>query len=113
MTQREMADIFNNVFVNTNSKFSEKFSRTRKSPLDYLTHKGLNSFFVSPVAPVEVQNVIKSFKSCEAFVLIVIPIEIQNVSNFLNLVKLLVLIAFQYLILNNYVNIYMHSTGHS
>ena len=36
---KKMANIFNNVFVNTAHKINEKNCRTRKSPSDYLSSK--------------------------------------------------------------------------
>ena len=43
---KTMADIFNNVFVNTAHKINEKVPRTRKSPLDYLSSSNTDSFFL-------------------------------------------------------------------
>ena len=42
-----MANIFNNVFVNTAKKINENIPRTRKSPLDYLSFQNEFSFFLS------------------------------------------------------------------
>ena len=72
---KRMANIFN-VFVNTANKINEKISRTRKSPLDFLTQRSSNSFFVSPVTPIEIQNVINSFKSGKAFGPFSVPISL-------------------------------------
>ena len=41
MTQK-MANIFNEVFVNTAQKINEKIPRTKTLPLDYLSSKMLN-----------------------------------------------------------------------
>ena len=41
---KKMANIFNNVFVNTAHKINEKICCTRKSPLDYLSSKNSQSF---------------------------------------------------------------------
>ena len=71
-----MANIFNNVFVTTANKINEKISRTRKSPLDFLTQRSSNSFFVSPVTPIEIQNVNNSFKSGKAVGPFSIPISL-------------------------------------
>ena len=79
-----MANIFNNVFVNTANKINENISRTRMSPLDFLTQRSLNSFLF-------LQSHLLKFK---------MP------STLLDLVKLLVLLAFQYLLLSYYGNIY-------
>ena len=70
------ASIFNNVYVSTANKINEKISGTRKSPLDFLTQRSPNSFFVSPVTPIEIQNVINSFKSGKAVGPFSIPISL-------------------------------------
>ena len=79
-----MANIFNNVFLNTANKINEKISGTRKSPLDLMTQRSLNSFLF-------LQSYLLKFKISLTL---------------LNLVKLLVLSAFQYLFSSYYVNIY-------
>ena len=61
-----MANIFNNVFVNTAHKINEKIPHTRKSPLDYLPSKNSNSFFVSPVSPAEINIIINSMTNGKA-----------------------------------------------
>ena len=58
-----MANIFNNVFVNTAHKINEKICCTRKSPLDYLSSKNSQSFLVSPVSPQEIKILINSMKN--------------------------------------------------
>ena len=60
---KKMANIFNNVFVNTAHKINEKICCTRKSPLDYLSSKNSQSFFVSPVSPQEIKILITSMKN--------------------------------------------------
>ena len=40
---KKMANIFNEVFVNTAQKINEKIPRTKKSPLDYLSSKNAES----------------------------------------------------------------------
>ena len=62
---KEMANIFN-VFVDTATKINEKIPRTEKSPLDYLSSRNLNAFFISAVSPNEVENIIGSLKSGKA-----------------------------------------------
>ena len=69
-----MANIFNNVFVNTANKINENTSRTRMSPLDFLTQRSLNSFFASPVTSIEIQNAMNSFGSGKAVGPFSIPI---------------------------------------
>ena len=45
---KEIANIFNNYFVNIAGKIDSEIPRTRKSPLDYLGDKLEKSFFISP-----------------------------------------------------------------
>ena len=56
----KMANIFNNFFVNVSKKITSTIPRTRKSPFDYLKHSHDKSFFLSPVAPKEVERLINS-----------------------------------------------------
>ena len=63
---KTMADIFNNVFVNTAHQINEKIHHTRKSPLDYLSSKNSDSFFVSPVSLAEIKIIINSMTNRKA-----------------------------------------------
>ena len=63
---KQMANIFNNVFVNTAKKINENIHRTRKSPLDYLSFQNGSSFFISPASPEEIKVIINSLKSGKA-----------------------------------------------
>ena len=60
---KKMANIFNNVFVNTAHKINEKICCTRKSPSDYLSSKNNQFFFVFPVSPEEIKILINSMKN--------------------------------------------------
>ena len=62
----EMANIFNNYFVNVAQKIDEKIPRTRKSPLDYLTSRNDKTFFLSPVTPVEIEIIINVLQAGKA-----------------------------------------------
>ena len=62
---QKMANIFNNFFVNVSKKIST-IPRTRKSPLDYLKHSNDKSFFLSSVAPEEVECLINSLQDGKA-----------------------------------------------
>ena len=61
-----MANIFNNVFVNTAHKINQKIPRTRKSPKDYLSFSNTDSVFIAAVTPEEIQIVINSMKNGKA-----------------------------------------------
>ena len=60
-----MANIFNNVFINTAHNINMKMPRTRKSPLDYLLSSKTNYSF-SPVATDEIKIIISSLKNGKA-----------------------------------------------
>ena len=47
-------------------KINEKIPRTKKSPLDYLSSKNAESFFISLVTPHEIEVIINSMKSGKA-----------------------------------------------
>ena len=61
-----MANIFNKFFVNVSKKITSAIPRTRKSPLDYLKHSNGKSFFLSSVAPEEVECLINSLQDGKA-----------------------------------------------
>ena len=61
-----MANLFNNVFVNTAKKINENIPRTGKSPLDYLSFQNESSFFISLASPEEIKVIINSRKSGKA-----------------------------------------------
>ena len=63
---KTMANIFNNVFFNTAHKIYRKIPCTRKPPLDYLSCKNSDSFFVSPVSPAEIKIIINSMTNGKA-----------------------------------------------
>ena len=64
---KKMANIFNNVFINTAHNINMKIPRTRKSPLDYLISSKTNySFFISPVTTEEIKIIISSLKNGKA-----------------------------------------------
>ena len=71
---KQMANIFNNVFVSTAKKINENTPRTRKSPLEYLSSQNESSFFISPAFHEEIKVIINSLKSGKAVGLHSIPI---------------------------------------
>ena len=56
----KMANIFNNYFVNVGSQIGKTILRTKKSPTDYLKNRVLESIFLAPVTPEEVEISIHS-----------------------------------------------------
>ena len=57
-----MANIINEIFVNTAQNVNEKISMNKESPLDYLSSKNAES----PVTPDEIKTIIKPMKSGKA-----------------------------------------------
>ena len=58
----EMANIFNNYFVNIGSAIDKTIPRTRKSPIDYLKNRISHSIFLASVTPEEIEVIIQSLK---------------------------------------------------
>ena len=58
-----MANVFNNFFVSVSSQVCSEMPRTKKSPLDYLKNRNMNSFFISPVTHSEIEDIIISLKN--------------------------------------------------
>ena len=74
-----MANIFYEVFVNIAKKINEKISRTKRPPLDYLSSKNPESFFISSVTPDEIKVIINSMKSGKAVGPYSIPMFLLNI----------------------------------
>ena len=62
---QKMANVFNNFFVNVSTQVSSEIPRTKKSPLDYLKNRNMNSrsFLISPVTHSEIEDIIISLKN--------------------------------------------------
>ena len=78
---KQMANMFNNVFVNTAKKINENIPRTRKSPSDYLSFENESSFFISPASPEEIKVIINSLKRGKAVGPHSIPIYLLKILN--------------------------------
>ena len=76
-----MANIFNNVFVNTAKKINENIPRTRKSPLEYLSSRNQPSFFILPATSQEIKVIINSLKSGKAVDPHSIPVYLLKIPN--------------------------------
>ena len=59
---QEMANVFNNFFVNVSNQVCSEIPRTKKSPLDYLKEKNPHSFYMKPIIHTEIEDIISSFK---------------------------------------------------
>ena len=78
---KQMANIFNNVFVNAAKKINENIPRTKKSPLEYLSSQNESSFFISPVSHEVFKVIINSLKSGKAVGPQSIPIYLLKMLN--------------------------------
>ena len=52
----KMANIFNKYFVNVSHNIDKSIPRAKKSALDYLKKQNLNSLFLAPVTPKEIET---------------------------------------------------------
>ena len=75
----KMANIFNDYFVNVATNIDEKISRTRKSPSDYLTLRNNETFFLSPVTPIEIEIIISALLAGKAVGPYSIPISLLKI----------------------------------
>ena len=57
-----VANTFNNFFVIVAGNITKGIPRTRKSPMDYLGTRNEHSFFMTPVLPMEISDIISSLK---------------------------------------------------
>ena len=63
---KQIAQIFNNSFINVAAQIDSDIPRTRKSPLDYLGCKLEHSFFLSPTDSAEIESIISQLKNRKA-----------------------------------------------
>ena len=61
-----MANILNNYFVIVALNIDKSFSRTRKSPANYLKNRNADFMFLSPVTEQEAEFIIRSLNSQKA-----------------------------------------------
>ena len=61
-----MVNMFNLYFVYVGSNIDKSNTRTRKSPLDFLRNRSVNSMFLAPAIPQELQTIIHSLNTDKA-----------------------------------------------
>ena len=76
---QKMANIFNKFFVNISKKITSAIPRTRKSPLDYLKQSNDKTFFLSSVAPEEVECLINSLQDGKAAGPCSVPVKLLKI----------------------------------
>ena len=59
---QKMANLFNSFFVSVSTQVCSEIPRTKRSPLDYLKNRNMNSF-ISPVTHSEIEDIIISLKN--------------------------------------------------
>ena len=62
----KMANMFNQYFVNVGSNIDKSITRTRKSPLDFLRNRNVNSMFLASATPQELETIIYSLNTNKA-----------------------------------------------
>ena len=71
-----MANVFNNFFVSVATQVCFEIPITKKSPLDYLKNRNMNSFFISPVTHFEIKDIIIPLKNGKSTGLFCIPVKL-------------------------------------
>ena len=61
-----MANMFHQYFVNVGSNIDKSITKTRKSPLDFLRNRNVNSMFLAPATPKELETIIHSLNTNKA-----------------------------------------------
>ena len=75
-----MANVFNNFFASVSSQVCSEILRTKKSPLDYLKNRNMNSFFISPVTHSEIEDIIISLKNGKSTGPFSIPVKLLKLA---------------------------------
>ena len=78
----EIANEFNNYFINVAINITKKIPRTPKSPLDYMSNPNLDSFFISPCTAEEISALILSLKNGKSSGPNSIPVKLLKILNF-------------------------------
>ena len=63
---KEIADRFNNFFVNVGSTLAKAIPPVSKSPTEYIKENMMNCFYIRPVTEIEIVNIISDFKDSAA-----------------------------------------------
>ena len=63
---KEIADRFNNFFVNVGSTLAKAIPQVSKSPIEYIKENLENCFYIRPVTEIEIVDIISDFKDSAA-----------------------------------------------
>ena len=66
LSGKEVADNFNNFFVNVGPSLANKIPQVDKDPLSYLHNRNEHTIFLEPVTDSEVGKIIKELRSASA-----------------------------------------------
>ena len=75
----KIASAFDQYFVNVPKQVDKEIHRTLKSPVDYLTSRIGNSFFLKPTNPSEIEAIILSFKNSKSVGPYSIPVKLLKI----------------------------------
>ena len=78
---QDTAHIFNKFFVNVSSQVCPEIPRTKKSPLDYLKIRNVNSIFFKPIVSVEIQDIISGLDNSKSSGPYSVPVKLLKVLN--------------------------------
>ena len=76
---QQIASSFNQYFVNIPKQVDKEIPHTMKSPMDYLTNRIGNSFFLTPTNPSEIEAIILSFKNSKSVGPCSIPVKLLKI----------------------------------
>ena len=74
-----MANLFNQYFVNVGSNIDKSITKTRRYPLDVLRNRNVNSMFLAPASPQELETIIHSLNTNKAIGPYSIPVFLLKV----------------------------------
>ena len=78
---QQMANIFNNFFVDVPNKVCSEIPRTKKSPLDYLKQRTTDSIFLQPIIYTEIEDIISCLQNGKSTGPFSIPIKVLKLLN--------------------------------
>ena len=78
---QQMANVFNDFFVNVSNQVCSEIPSTKRSPLDYLKNRNTNSFFVRSITHNEIEDIILSLKNGKSTGPFSIPVKLLKLLN--------------------------------
>ena len=78
---QQMANIFNNFFVNVLNQVCSKMPRTNTSPLDYLKQRTTDSIFLQPIIYTVIEDIISCSQNGKSTGPFSIPVKLLNLLN--------------------------------